>query len=440
MRHRRVLRLVVGSIALALPFAEPRAEEPAAALPREEIVRRLDAYVAPLDRIGHLSGNLLVARGDEVVYERSFGLANVEHGVANRPDTRFSVASITKPMTVIVLIQLAVQGKLALADPLSKWLPDFPRADAITIEHLARHRAGIPHRVTEPWEETLPRSAAEMVALAARKPLEFEPGERYSYSSGGFSVLARVLELASGQSYESLLRQYVFGPVGMTHSAHADGRTIVRGRASPYLLDTHGERVNARLQDLSFLVGAGSVVSTARDLHALVRAVRVGQLGEGPRGSLMDENGIDFNGQTSGFRAFADWHPSSDVTVVFTGNLLTGAADLLRRDVPRIAAGEDVTPPVPPTIAPVTVALERLRAYEGVYELRPGTPLRVEATEGGLLVNDWSLVATGERKFFSFPDYGIVEVVLDAQGRPLRLDWRQGEQSFPCPRIGDLDR
>ncbi len=432
----RTVLVLAAAAAGGVSIAADKPPEPA----REELARRIDAYTASFDRIGHLSGSLLVARGDEVIYERSFGWANAELRVPNGPDTRFNVASITKPMTSIVMIQLAVAGKLALADPLSKWIPDFPRGSTITIEHLARHRAGIPHRVTERCDEIDPRSAADMVELAARKPLEFEPGEKHSYSSGGFSVLARVLELASGESYASLVRRYVFEPVGMSRSAHVDSRQIVPDRAAPYLLDTHGERVNAPLQDLSFLVGAGSVVSTTRDLHALVRAVRQGKLGEGPRLSFVDEQGVDFNGQTGGFRAFADWHAASDVTVVFLGNLLTGAADRIRRDVPRLVAGEDVAPSEPPRFTPAVVRPEILRSYEGVYELRPGTRLRVHAADAGLRVDEWSLVATGERTFFSFPDYGIVEVVLDEHGRPVRLDWRQGEATYPCPRVADLDR
>jgi CubicO group peptidase (beta-lactamase class C family) len=407
---------------------------------RQELARQIDAYTAPFDRIGHLSGNLLVARGDEVVYERSFGMANVELRVRNGPDTRFNVASITKPMTKIAMIQLAIAGKLSLADPVSKWIPDFPRGSTITIEHLARHRAGIPHRVTERSDEVDPKTAAEVVALAARKPLEFEPGDHESYSSGGYTVLARVLELAGGESYGSLVRRYVFEPVGMPRSAHVDSRQIVPDRASPYLLDTRGERVNAPLEDFSFLVGAGSVVSTARDLHALVRAIRQGKLGEGPRQSFGNEDGIEFNGQTSGFRAFADWHAKTDITVVFLGNLLTGAADSIRRDVPRLAAGETVAPPEPPRTSFVAVRPEVLRSYEGVYELRPGTRLRVHAEDAGLRVDDWALAPTGERTFLSFPDYGVVEVVLDEKGQPLRLDWRQGEATYPCPRVADLER
>ncbi len=437
MSKHTVLGLIVGAVlgtglaADETPPADPRlsAAEPTAAI---------DAYLRPfLDR-GHLSGNLLVARGDDVVYERSFGMADYELGVPVTADTRFNIASVTKPMTVIAMIRLVSEEKLALADPLAKWIPDFPRGGEITVEHLARHRAGIPHRVTEPCDEIAPRTAAEMVELAKRKPLTGEPGERSNYSSGGFSVLARVLELASGQSYGELLRRAVFEPTGMTRSAHTDSRKLLAGRASPYLPAADGGIQNAPLQDLSFLVGAGSVYSTARDLHALVRAVRTGALGPGPQQSFVDEKGLDWNGVTNGFRAFADWHKGSDVTVVFLGNLQTGAGNRIRADVHRIAAGETVEPPVLPEVEPVAVSPQVLKRWEGVYELRPGSPLKVRVDAGALRVNDWVLVPVGERRFFSPQDYAFVEVVLDEQGKPVRLDWVIDGQPYPCPRVGDL--
>lgn len=405
-----------------------------------EIARRIDACAAPYANAGHLSGNLLVAIGDEVVYERSFGMANVEHGVPNDPETRFNVASITKPMTVIAYIKLAEERKIAPSDKLSKWLPDFPNADAITIEHLSRHRSGIPHRVTDDGEETVPRTAADMVTLAARKPLQFPPGERYSYSSGGFSVFARVLELAGGESYGDLLRHRVCEPAGLQRTSHADSREILPDRATSYLLGRDGKLVHAPLQDLSFLVGAGSVWSTARDLFALSKAVRSGKFGEGVRLSNVDGNGLDWNGSTNGFRAFVDWHKKSDATVIFTGNLMTGAADRLQRDVAAIAAGE--TPPVlsPPTVVPVAVSEDVLKRYEGVYDLRQGTPLRVSAAGDRLRVSSRTLVPIGERTFFSWEDYATVEFVFEGDGaaRPVRLDWKMEKETFACPRTGDL--
>jgi CubicO group peptidase (beta-lactamase class C family) len=343
-------------------------------------------------------------------------------------------------MTVIAYIDLAVKGKIAPADKLSKYLPDFPRADEITLDHLVRHRAGIPHRVTDDGEECAPRTAADMVALAARKPLEFTPGERHAYSSGGFSVLARVLEIASGESYGDLVKRVVFDPAGLARTSHADSREILEDRASPYALGADGKPVNSPLQDLSVLVGAGSVWSTPRDLFALLTRVRKGGFGEGPRLSSVDADGVDWNGATSGFRAFADWHAKTDVTVILTSNLATGAADRLRRDVPLLATADTAPAPAPlPEVRPIPVAAADLEKLEGRYELRPGTTLSVKSEGGTLRVNVRTLVPLGPRTFFSWEDYGTVEFVFEeGGGRPVRMDWKSEGATYPCPRTGDL--
>jgi D-alanyl-D-alanine carboxypeptidase len=123
---------------------------------------------------------------------------------AGDPETRFNIASVTKPMTVTLAIQLMAERALGYNDTLAQWIPDFPRGNEITIAHLLRHRSGIPHRVTTVAEEVRPMTAADVVKAAKRVPLEFPPGSQMSYSSGGFSVLARVLELAGGKDYATL--------------------------------------------------------------------------------------------------------------------------------------------------------------------------------------------------------------------------------------------
>jgi CubicO group peptidase (beta-lactamase class C family) len=141
-------RIVLCAVLLASNIALAAEEPPQSAT--ADLHAAIDAYLAPLVERDDISGNLLVARGDSVVYEGSFGWAHRELNVPVTAATRFNVASVTKPMTVIALISLAVDGKLTLDDPLSKWIPDFPRGDEITVAHLVRHRAGIPHRLTEP--------------------------------------------------------------------------------------------------------------------------------------------------------------------------------------------------------------------------------------------------------------------------------------------------
>lgn len=402
-----------------------------------DLAARIEAYVAPFVEAEHLSGSITLARGDEILFERGYNLANRELGVANTPTTRFCVASITKPMTQIIALRLLAEERLALDDKLSEWIPDFPRASTITVEMLARHRAGIPHRVTTGIEETVPRTAADMVDMAKKAELLFEPGRDTSYSSAGYSVLARVLELVAGKSYSELLEDHVFAPAGMVHSLHPAGSELIPRRASSYQLAGRGELLNAPLKDYSFLVGAGSVFATSGDLVRLMRAVVEGRYGSLVVDQLMDEKGLDWNGRTNGYRAFADYHAEADLYVAFTSNILTGVGDLLRRDLPRLVAGESVTPPTVPDTRSVTIDVSALRAYEGDYELQPGNPLALTVEDGEVRVGDWLLLPTSETTFFSPQDYGEVTVVEGEDGAVERLDWKVGGETYPMPRVGD---
>ena len=198
----------------------------------ETLEARVDRYLEPYLEVGHLSATVLIARGEEVVYHQSFGLADREHAVPNGPRTRFCVGSVNKPMTIVILGRLLEQEKLALTDRLAKLLPGFPRGDEITVGNLLEHSAGIPHRVTGPLDEVRPQTPASMVELAAGKPLIFEPGADSVYSSAGFSVLARVLELAAGKPYAELLAEHVLLPAGMEDTSDAGTRAILERRAA----------------------------------------------------------------------------------------------------------------------------------------------------------------------------------------------------------------
>src|SRR5262245_3498689 len=211
-------RIVMRMLCLcALALASTAASKPAAG--PKDVSRVVDTYAKPLLGRGDLSGQLLILRKGQVLVERGFGLANVELGTPVTSETCFNIASVTKPMTGTIAIQLIQEKKLGLEDHLSKWIPDFPNGDSITVSHLLRHRSGIPHEIMPDSVMTRPFTAAEIAALAKQRPLDFSPGSKQSYSSGGFEVLTRVLELASGKSYPELLEEGIFGDLLLTHSA-----------------------------------------------------------------------------------------------------------------------------------------------------------------------------------------------------------------------------
>jgi CubicO group peptidase (beta-lactamase class C family) len=399
----------------------------------------IDAYARAYVDAGHLAGQLVVAKQGTVVAERDWGLANRETGSPVTPDTRINIASITKPMTWTVAHQLIAEGKLAESDSVAKWIPGFHPGSGMTVGHLLTHQAGIPHRVTTEAEESQLLQPADVVELARRATLLFAPGTKGSYSSAGYTVLARVLELASGLPYGELLRQRLFAPLGMTNTFHPDSRRIVPNRAVPYIPGVSGIE-NAPLKDMSFLAGAGSVYSTARDLLTFVLACIDGRLGEERRAVAVQNGKLDWNGSSNGFRAFATYDSASGVAIVYCGNVTTGAGDKLKDAIPRLVAGEKLAPGSLPRVftdpdARKRVSRDVLARYEGAYQLFNGQRIDLKLQGDVLTANEWILVPTSDSTFFSLRDYGELTPVRAADGTLTRFDWSINGKPYPLTRL-----
>src|SRR5262249_20101922 len=227
----------------------------------------------------------------------------------------------------------------------------------------------------------------------------------------------------------------VFGPAAMAHSAaDPDSRTILPGRALAYVPGPRGLE-NAPLQDFSALVGAGSVWSTARDLHALVQAIVAGRMVRGAKESYVRHGHLDFMGRTGGFKAWALWDSAGAIEVVFLSNLASGAPDALKRDVLALARGEPVPPIEFPTLRAEPLATSELRRWEGDDPIENGPHLRLSMRNGVLYSNDWALLPTSDGTMFSPRDYGVVRAVPGPDGRVASLDWMQGRDHYSAPRV-----
>jgi len=349
------------------------------------------------------------------------------------------IASITKPVNQIVALELMVEKKLAAGDTLGRFLPGFPYG-RITVEQLLNHTSGIPHRVTTEADERHAMSPADVAERAGKAPLVFPPGTRSLYSSAGYTVLARVLEVASGRSWDDLVRERVLAPAHLEHTVPVAGlRDALPERAHAYLPGAHGI-VPAPPKDLSFLAGAGSMWSTARDLLQLSQAVLDGTLGPTARANLVRRGNLRWSGSTDGFFSYLDHDSTTGLTSVFLGNLHDGAPALLREVLAKLAAGEAVAPLEKPTPALARVPERVLRRYEGRYDVAANVGLPFEVREGVLWANDWPLWATSDTSFFSPRDYGMVTQARDSTGTVTGFMWSIGGHPYPCPRTGDLEK
>jgi len=177
-----------------------------------------------------------VARGGEVLLSRGYGSANLEWNIPNSPATKFRLGSVTKQFTAASILLLEEHGKLKTDDPVKKFMPDAPAAwDKITIFHLLTHTSGIPSFTGFPdyaSQEPFAATPEKLVARFRDKPLDFQPGEKWSYSNSGYVLLGYVLEKVSGESYEKFVQENIFGPLGMRNTGVASRVTIIPKLAS----------------------------------------------------------------------------------------------------------------------------------------------------------------------------------------------------------------
>ena len=384
--------------------------------------KKIDEFITPFATANQFSGVVVASENGKVIYEKAFGLANADFKISNQLNTRIGIASITKPMTSVVLSRLVEANKVALADKLSKYIPDFPNGDKITIEMLARHRSGIPHRVMPPEAESLPYSSAEFVEKVKQAKLAFEPGSNRLYSSAGYSVLARVLEIASGKPFSQLLQEYVFTPAGMTDSVDFDGDAVMERRAQDYYLSPNG-LVNVPLKNYSFLVGAGSVYSTARDVYRFAEAVVDGKYGEAAKASLVGERNFSSSGSTNGHRAYLEIARDKKYGFVILANS-AGIFDIISQGLLEILQGKEVTVKSFTIPKAIPNPNKDLNEFLGHYKRNDGSATEIVLRNGFLYSGDIKLYPTRPDCFFEYRFFGDVCFIRDAASKIKEIKWR----------------
>ncbi len=233
--------------------------------------RELSAVFAQLDEEHRFSGTILVAQDGEVVFERAYGLASWQLGVANTLDTTFAIASLTKMFTAMAVLVLAEQGHLGLHERPATYVPELAGLDTgITLHHLLSHTAGIGDVYDVPdlrfAVSKLRHEGRDLLGYLAAQPQRFRPGDGWGYSSTGYLLLGYVLERVAGAPFDEVMTRLVLAPLGMASTGLDRPRRVIPGRAYGHAVED-GQVVNADNDELSpFAEAPGELYSTVRDL------------------------------------------------------------------------------------------------------------------------------------------------------------------------------
>lgn len=366
-------------------------EQSAAASPYRALEQQITDYLQPLLETNNFSGVILVAKGDRVLSQKGFGYASIEHQVANGPATVFQIASVSKPFTAAAIMLLNEQGKLDLKAPLAAILPDYPNGEKLTVHHLLTHTSGIPNINDFPEYEAIqlqPQTPAKLATYFRDKPLEFEPGSKYSYSNSNYNLLALVIEKVSGTDYGSFVRSAISDKLQLRQTGHRHSSAqIVRGIATGYVPAGSISLERAPFLEWSVKTGNGSLYSDAADVLRFMRAVHHGQLlapasveatftehmpNIGYGWFLTRANGRDIhhiNGRSPGFAAQADYYVADDLTVIVLANTYISVTTDIARAVGALVMGQPVKPM--PELKPEPLTPEQASALVGDYQFGP---------------------------------------------------------------------
>jgi CubicO group peptidase (beta-lactamase class C family) len=421
-----------------------------------DIEAKVDNYVKPFLGTRSFSGAVLIAKGGQVLMSKGYGMANYELDVPNTPQTKFHLASISKPFTAAAIMILEERGQLKVTDPLTKFIPDYPNGDKITIHQLLIHTSGIANANDFPDyndKSKFPQTTESLVAMFKNKPLTMQPGERFSYSNSNYNVLAFIIEKLSGKSYGEFLKENIFDPAGMKDTGH-DGNPakMIKNRASGYVPVGVSEIDNAPYLDWTIKTGNGSLYSTVEDLYKFDRALYTEKILKKStlekvftahvsgvcygwfRGNRLNRQVIRMSGRSPGFQGEIQRYVNDDACVIVLSNNYSGTASLIINDLAAILFGEKYEAPhfaksfeVDPKIAS-----ELVGTYQGGQDfIRQNAILSVQNRNNQLLLV-WSptaisgLIPLSDGRFFDRMFGGMVSFARDEKGAVNRLIWYSG--------------
>lgn len=417
-----------------------------------DVIDAIDRIVEPYVLARNFMGAIAVASDGNRPVMRSYGLANVEKSIENDVSGQFMIGSISKQFTAAAVLLLAEDGKMSTDDLVARHLPDFPHGNRVTVHQLLTHTSGIADTYSLAAFRDGGGTSGEFSAIIGdlgRAPLTQDPGAGFSYSNGGYLVLAAIIERVSGTSYGSFLAERIFGPLDMNSTSHDAPAPAGPSTTVGYHPLGANDLSPKFPQSTGWSAGAGSIWSTAGDMLRWSEALHGGELLRAESYARMtndygNEYGygvsvfsrfgkrvVGHDGRVSGYASDLARYLDEQLTVVVLSNVESVARDEIRVDVARAWFGDEAERREGHIIASQSIDPG---PFVGVYRFGPNFTVTARAENERLLVranegDESELVLQDGTRFFSRMLYADVCFGQNETGTYDRLIWGCSENS-----------
>src|SRR5580700_8855313 len=326
--RKLILRVLLLALLLQIPSVNA-ADTP-------DNAAKIDKFISQYAECCSFSGTVLVSDHNRVIFKKGYGLANREWNIPNTPEVKFRLGSITKQFTSMLIMQQVAKGTIKLDGHLFDYLPYYRQdtGSKVTISQLLSHTSGIPSYTDDPkFFPDVSRNyyaVDDFVKKFCSGDLQFEPGAKFHYDNSGFFLLGAILEHVTGKTYEALLKENIFVPLGMKDSGYDHYADILPKRASGYQQDLGGV-VNAPYLDMALPYAAGSVYSTVEDLYKWDQALYTDRLVPNDLKQKLFTPNLENYGYGWDIRTIPAGEPGGGQTVISHGGGINGFNTLEQR-------------------------------------------------------------------------------------------------------------
>ncbi|WP_165789223.1 serine hydrolase domain-containing protein [Chryseobacterium shigense] len=376
---------------------------------QEKKKQEIDSIVKAYASISKFNGTALVHYQHKTFFEKSYGWQDAEKKLPNQNSSIYQIASLTKSFTALIIVKLSEEGKLSVKDPVSKFIPDYPRGSEITVEHLLTHTSGIYEALRNKeyfrllhTGETITKNRE--ISFFKDEPLDFTPGSQFSYTNSGYILLGMIIEKMTGLSYEDAVRKIILNPLKMNQTGFDYPALKSPYKTVPYSYLSETKQEKTEIWNPALTGPAGQIYSTVEDLYKYYEGIRDYRIvskesfkkattpylsGYGYGWFIDDLYGkklINHGGNIEGSTSYFAMLPHDDICIILLNNITSKKLEKAGNTI--LAALLDQPYDLPKPKKEITLDGSVMKKYAGNYELSEDTVIHILNENGQLFIQN----------------------------------------------------